>query len=80
MDSKGREVNLSEVGESYLLRCCHGVVVVRPGDDLIITTDLDGGDIENFAVNIRSLLPGVNVVVINGNVQLAARRSANADA
>ena len=56
------------------IRCCHGMVIVRPGDRLVVAADIaEPGDVEAFTQDIAQRLPGVDVLVLSGVSSLAVR-------
>lgn len=52
------------------LRCCHGAVVVRPGDKLVIAvpeSDYGPGQFQQYVDEIATHLPGVVVIFVEAN-------------
>lgn len=54
----------------FEVKCCHGVVSVKPGDKLVIAGDFDTEDIEQCSKVIAEHLPGVKIVCIGGVSQM----------
>jgi NAD(P)-dependent dehydrogenase (short-subunit alcohol dehydrogenase family) len=61
------------------VRCCHGVVVVQPGDQLVIAADLTEEDTQRYVTDLAERLRGVDFLVLNGARGLSVRRPAEHD-